>query len=199
MSGARRQENRWDPKENEQVVPETKEVSRRLYDDAMYKLEHGAEDTKTARSRDSALDSAIALSEAQWGDDYASNSALRASFRVCLIKLYAKLSPAKMNLKTALFQARKKELQRAKISDQALLKKTSLSIDLVKEHEDDVKLARLLVQNKKGINLLNIFLNHAKWRAHLSGFFVAFYSLYHFCNMQILNISQRQKNRRLCH
>lgn len=83
VSGARRQENRWDPKDNEQVVPETKEVSCRLYDDAMYKLEHGIEDKKVAKSRDSSLESAIALNEATWKDDYTSNCALRSAFRVC--------------------------------------------------------------------------------------------------------------------
>ncbi|KAL6438571.1 hypothetical protein ACFW04_004557 [Cataglyphis niger] len=82
VSGARRQENRWDPKQNEQVVPETKEVSCRLYDDAMYKLEHGIEDKKVAKSRDSALENAIALNESIWKDDYSSNCAVRALFRV---------------------------------------------------------------------------------------------------------------------
>lgn len=82
MSGARRQENRWDPKQNEQVVPETKEVSCRLYDDAMYKLEHGMEDKKVAKSRDSALEGVIALNESVWKDDYSSNCAIRALFRV---------------------------------------------------------------------------------------------------------------------
>lgn len=82
VSGARRQENRWDPKENEQVVPETKEVSCRLYDDAMYKLEHGLDDKKVAKSRNTALESAIALSDNTWKDDYSSNCALRALFRV---------------------------------------------------------------------------------------------------------------------
>ncbi|XP_043280008.1 coiled-coil domain-containing protein 130 homolog [Venturia canescens] len=126
VSGARRQENRWDPKENEQVVPETKEVSRRLYDDAMYKLEHGTNDVKTARFRDSALNSAIALNKAQWSDDYASNCALRTSFR-----------------------ARKKELERVKLSDQSLLKKAGLDMTLVQEHKDDIEIARLLTQNKR--------------------------------------------------
>lgn len=84
VSGAKRQENRWDPKENEQVVPETKEVSYRLYDDAMYKLEHGIEDKKIAKSKDSSLESAIALNNATWKDDYSSNCALRSAFRVCL-------------------------------------------------------------------------------------------------------------------
>lgn len=82
VSGARRQENRWDPTENEQVVPETKEVSRRLYDDAMYKLEHNLEDKKVAKTRKNALESTMALKETLWKDDYTSNSALRASFRV---------------------------------------------------------------------------------------------------------------------
>jgi coiled-coil domain-containing protein 130 len=84
VSGARRQENRWDPTENEQVIPETKEVSRRLYDDAMYKLEHNLEDKKVAKTRTNALENAIALNETFWKDDYTSNCALRASFRVSI-------------------------------------------------------------------------------------------------------------------
>ncbi|XP_024940032.1 coiled-coil domain-containing protein 130 homolog isoform X1 [Cephus cinctus] len=130
VSGARRQENRWDPKDNEQVVPETKEVSRRLYDDAMYKLEHCMDDTKTARSRDSALDNAIALNDTHWRDDYSSNCALRASFRVR-------------------YFARKKELQEKGTLDQQLLKNSSLNIELVSEHEDDIKLARLLMHSSQ--------------------------------------------------
>ncbi|XP_053988790.1 coiled-coil domain-containing protein 130 homolog [Hylaeus anthracinus] len=125
VSGARRQENRWDPKENEQVVPETKEVSCRLYDDAMYKLEHGLEDKKVAKSRDPSLESAIALKEATWKDDYTSNCALRSAFRT-----------------------RKKELQKKQGIDHMLLKKSGLNIDLVNEHEDDVKLAKLLMHKK---------------------------------------------------
>ncbi|XP_034191483.1 coiled-coil domain-containing protein 130 homolog [Osmia lignaria lignaria] len=126
VSGARRQENRWDPKENEQVVPETKEVSCRLYDDAMYKLEHGIEDKKVAKSRDSALESALALNDATWKDDYTSNCALRSAFRT-----------------------RKKELQKKQGLDQTLLKKSGLNIDLVNEHEDDIKLAKLLMHKKE--------------------------------------------------
>ncbi|XP_012523845.1 coiled-coil domain-containing protein 130 homolog [Monomorium pharaonis] len=125
VSGARRQENRWDPKQNEQIVPETKEVSCRLYDDAMYKLEHGMEDKKVAKSRDSALESALALNESNWKDDYSSNCAARA-----------------------LFRERKKELKNKQAGDHALLKKTGLNINLVNEHEDDIKLAKLLVHKK---------------------------------------------------
>lgn len=125
VSGARRQENRWDPKQNEQVVPETKEVSCRLYDDAMYKLEHGIEDKKVAKSRDSALEGALAMNESIWKDDYSSNCAVRA-----------------------LFRERKKELKKKQAEDHALLKKTGLDIDLVNEHEDDIKLAKLLTPKK---------------------------------------------------
>ena len=82
VSGARRQENRWDPTENEQVIPETKEVSRRLYDDAMYKLEHELDDKKVAKTRKNALERAMAINDNLWKDDYSSNCALRAAFRV---------------------------------------------------------------------------------------------------------------------
>lgn len=131
VSGARRQENRWDPTENEQVVPETKETSRRLYDDPMYKLEHGIQDKGVSKSRESALNSVIALNDSIWKDDYSSNSALRAKFR-----------------------AEKKELEKKKSLDTSLLNKMGININLVEEHEDDVKLARLLtpkvkVENKK--------------------------------------------------
>lgn len=125
VSGARRQENRWDPKQNEQVVPETKEVSCRLYDDAMYKLEHGIEDKKVAKSRDTALEDAIALNESVWKDDYSSNCAVRA-----------------------LFREKKKELKKKQTEDHALLKKTGLDIDIVNEHEDDIKLAKLLIPKR---------------------------------------------------
>ncbi|KAJ8687712.1 hypothetical protein QAD02_023506 [Eretmocerus hayati] len=129
VSGARRQENRWDPTDNEQVVPETKEVSRRLYDDAMYKLEHDLEDKKIAKKRSNVLENAIALNESIWKDDYSSNCALRSIFR-----------------------AKKTEAQTKKTIDQAFLKKKGINIDLVDEHEDDVRLAKLLMQHKDKTN-----------------------------------------------
>ena len=88
VSGARRQENRWDPTQNEQVVPETKEVSRRLFDDAMYKLEHNLEDKKVAKTRSNALENTMALNEMLWKDDYTSNCTLRSKFRVKSSYLY---------------------------------------------------------------------------------------------------------------
>ena len=44
VSGARRQERRWDSTQNGQVVPDLKETTNRLFDDAMFKLEHGDAD-----------------------------------------------------------------------------------------------------------------------------------------------------------
>ncbi|KAK9302234.1 hypothetical protein QLX08_005681 [Tetragonisca angustula] len=150
VSGARRQENRWDPKENEQVIPETKEVSCRLYDDAMYKLEHGVEDKKVAKLRESSLESAIALNNATWKDDYTSNSVLRSAFRT-----------------------QKKELQKKQGLDSVLLKKNGLNIDLVNEHEDDIKLAKLLMHKrdmkKNGHNPLKRLITIVRSRDRLKG------------------------------
>uniref|UniRef100_A0A6V7JAJ2 Coiled-coil domain-containing protein 130 n=1 Tax=Bracon brevicornis TaxID=1563983 RepID=A0A6V7JAJ2_9HYME len=124
-SGARRQENRWDPKENEQVVPETKEVSKRLYDDAMFKLEHGVDDLKTAKSQDPTLNRIIAKNESRWQDDYSANCALRATFR----------------------SKKKEDAERRKGTP--LLKSLGLKLNLLDEHDDDVKLAKILMHNKK--------------------------------------------------
>ena len=44
VSGARRQERRWDSTQNGQVVPDDKDTTNRLFDDAMFKLEHGDAD-----------------------------------------------------------------------------------------------------------------------------------------------------------
>ncbi|XP_034945694.1 coiled-coil domain-containing protein 130 homolog [Chelonus insularis] len=122
-SGARRQENRWDPTENEQVVPEDKEVSKRLYDDAMFKLEHSIGDKKKSKSQDPSLNRLIEKNHSQWSDDYSLNSTLRASFRT-----------------------KKKEAQEQRKS--LLAKNLSSSIELVDEHDDDVKLARIIMKNK---------------------------------------------------
>lgn len=83
LSGARRQENRWDPTQNEQVVPETKETQKKLFDDAMYKMEHGSNDQNSAESAKPRLAKLFNRNETIWGDNYTANSKLRATFRVC--------------------------------------------------------------------------------------------------------------------
>ncbi|XP_054274566.1 coiled-coil domain-containing protein 130 homolog [Macrosteles quadrilineatus] len=121
VSGARRQENRWDPTQNGQVVPEDKETSKRLFDDAMFKLEHGTSDEGSAKKLNPTLGRLINRNHTAWKDDFAANSALRAQFRV-----------------------KKKEFKAKEKIDKALLKKTGLDIALVPEHDEDIKLASLL-------------------------------------------------------
>lgn len=142
LSGARRQENRWDPTQNEQVVPETKETQKKLFDDAMYKLEHGADDKQTASDAKPRLAKLYNRNEAMWNDDFAANQQLRNSFRVSITRPVEELFSTSKN--NYIFQKRKKELKISTDIDEALLKKTNLSISLVPEREDDKKLAKLL-------------------------------------------------------
>lgn len=81
VSGARRQENRWDPTENGQVVPDMKEVQRKLFDDPMYKLEHVAADLAKGSDSKPRLRNLYKRSLDVWEDDYAANFKLRAAFR----------------------------------------------------------------------------------------------------------------------
>lgn len=125
VSGARRQENRWDPTQNEQIVPETKEVQRRMFDDAMYKLEHGAKDQKAADDSKPVLSKLFQRNDDVWKDNFEANSKLRAEFR-----------------KT------KKELKAIEDADNKLLSRTSLTgIKLLPESEEDRQLASLLKLN----------------------------------------------------
>lgn len=88
ISGARRQENRWDPTQNQQIVPETSETQKRLFDDSMYKLEHGTEDKNTAESEKPRLVKLFARNEDTWADNYTANSKLRQEFRVRILHQY---------------------------------------------------------------------------------------------------------------
>lgn len=121
VSGARRQENRWDPTQNEQIVPETKETQRKLFDDPMYKLEHGAKDLKAAEYAKPVIGRLYQRNEDVWKDCFEANSRLRAEFR-----------------KT------KKEIKATEDKDKELLKKSSLEIKLLPESTDDQKIAKLL-------------------------------------------------------
>lgn len=121
VSGARRQENRWDPKENEQLVPEDKSTSKRLFDDAMFKLEHGCGDKKQADSVQPALAKLTAKRQKLWQDDYAANCILRQQFR-----------------------EKNNELKSKDAKDAALLQKSSLQIKLLPlSKEDKLKAAQL--------------------------------------------------------
>ncbi|XP_055640567.1 coiled-coil domain-containing protein 130 homolog isoform X2 [Toxorhynchites rutilus septentrionalis] len=129
VSGARRQENRWDPTQNEQIVPETKEVQKKLFDDAMYKLEHGAKDTKAAEDAKPVLGQLYQRNSSIWKDDFEANSRLRAEFR-----------------------ASKKQIKLQDEKDKALLVKSSLDISLLPESDSDRRMAALMrLQSAKSI------------------------------------------------
>lgn len=126
MSGARRQENRWDPLQNEQIVPETKETQKKLFDDPMYKLEHQTTDVKAADDAKPALEKLYSRNTDVWKDNYEANSALRAQFR-----------------KT------KKELKLKEDQDKKLLIKSSLDISLLPENDQDRQIAALMTLQGK--------------------------------------------------
>ncbi|EFX83413.1 hypothetical protein DAPPUDRAFT_48162, partial [Daphnia pulex] len=120
VSGAKRQERRWDPLDNEQVVPEEKSTSQKLATDAMFKLEHGEKDALKSKNAAPIIDRLQDHRE-RWRDDYTTNRILRDQFR--------------------------KELKARAAVDAALLAKSSLDIKLLPQSEDDQKIASLLRLN----------------------------------------------------
>ncbi|KAI8421413.1 hypothetical protein MSG28_009488 [Choristoneura fumiferana] len=121
VSGARRQENRWDPTENGQIVPETKETQKRMFDDAMFRLEHKTGDEDGAKQDKPRLGRLVGRNESVWKDDYEANCSLRRNFR-----------------------KRRKELEEASVNDCLLLSKSSLDINLLPENDEDRQMATLL-------------------------------------------------------
>ena len=125
MEGARRVEQRWDPSQNGQIVPDDKSVGRRIADDAMFKLEHERKD------KDKSSDSAPRINELSQiqdrvKDDWLANKMLRDQFR-----------------------ARKKERKAQVEKDKLITGKCGLELELVEEEDEDVRMARLLnVQSK---------------------------------------------------
>jgi len=126
VEGATRQERRWDPTENGQVVPDDKAVGKKLADDAMYKLEH--QSTDRGKSKDFAP-RLVGISDIQdrVKDDYLANRMLRDRFR-----------------------QRKKVAALKKSQDAKVLARSGLALDLVDECPEDVRLAQLLaIQARK--------------------------------------------------
>ncbi|CAH0587161.1 unnamed protein product [Chrysodeixis includens] len=121
VSGARRQENRWDPAENGQIVADTTETQKKLFDDPMFKLEHKTGDEDAAKLDKPRLGRLVGRNESVWKDDYDANCSLRRKFR-----------------------KRRKELEEASVNDSLLLAKSSLDINLLPENEDDRNMASLL-------------------------------------------------------
>lgn len=120
LCGARRKEQRWDPKDNEQIVPEDKATQKKLATDAMYKLEHGSDDKQRGKLVIPTIGQ-ITDERYQYKDDYIINKIARDKFR-----------------------NEKKAIKAAETADKELLLKSSLDIALVKETDEDKKLAGLL-------------------------------------------------------
>lgn len=85
LSGARRQERRWDPTENEQIVPD-REVNAKMEADPMFRLEHGIEDKQKKDAASSVLER-LETMQSRWKDDYNCNQILRKKFRVSCLPL----------------------------------------------------------------------------------------------------------------
>ncbi|KAI1287246.1 Coiled-coil domain-containing protein [Halotydeus destructor] len=119
LSGASRQERRWDPNENEQIAPDRDE-SKKLASDPMFRLEHKVEDRRKLEAAIPVLEQLEKVQE-RWRDDFACNQLLRKGFRM-----------------------ERKQLKMQAAVDKELLQKSSLAITLLPEDEKDAKIAALL-------------------------------------------------------
>ncbi|ESN98817.1 hypothetical protein HELRODRAFT_155902 [Helobdella robusta] len=81
ICGARRKEQRWDPHENEQIVPEDKDNQKKLALDSMYKLEHASFDQSKSKSAVPRI-TQLLNHNASHKDDFALNQMARKIFRV---------------------------------------------------------------------------------------------------------------------
>ncbi|XP_076032104.1 coiled-coil domain-containing protein 130 homolog [Oratosquilla oratoria] len=116
VSGARRQERRWDPTQNEQVVPEDKAVTNRMAQDAMFKLEHMAQDKEKTKKLDCTLQELEEFQDTRWKEDYAVNRAMRDAMRVRRAKArIQKARDAGYNLPVPLLKANKDDEYTAKL------------------------------------------------------------------------------------
>ena len=82
VSGARRQEKRFDPKENGQVVPDDRDKIKKLATDAMFKLEHVEKDKSKGKDAKANLASLEDFQYGRWKDDYVANRFMRDKLRV---------------------------------------------------------------------------------------------------------------------
>ncbi|KAF7495683.1 Coiled-coil domain-containing protein -like protein [Sarcoptes scabiei] len=126
LNGARRQENRWDPTENEQIEVD-KTIAKKNKLDPMFQLESKVLDKNSANEKKSTIEN-LEKFQNRLKDDYSINCLLRKKFR-----------------------NEKKELNLRAINDVALLRKSSLPIGirLVAETSSDTKMAKLMTLQSK--------------------------------------------------
>lgn len=120
ISGARRKEQRWDPHENEQIVPEDRDNQKKLVLDSMYKLEHSSNDLDKGKTAAPRLAQIMEIKSSQ-KDDFSLNQLARKKFR-----------ESKQAAKAIL------------VKNEEVKKRLNLSIDLLPESESDVHKAKLL-------------------------------------------------------
>ena len=120
VSGARRQEKRFEAKENGTVVPDEKATINKLATDAMFKLEHGEKDESKSKDNKPRINKMMQIQD-RVKDDYMANRILRDQMR-----------------------GPRKKAKEQSVKDAALLAKNSLNIKLLPESESDKKMASLL-------------------------------------------------------
>ena len=123
LSGARRKEERWDAKANEQIEMTEYKDKQQLMTNPMFKLEHTVKDKKKLHTVIPTLNEIQDLQEDK-RDDYLLNKALRKTFR-----------------------EQKRKIEKAQERDKKLLSKSSLDIPLLEETEEDRKLSKLIKFN----------------------------------------------------
>ena len=117
ISGAKRKTEEWDVKTTEVIeLPDEAERAKRATD-AMYRLEHEAQDVAKAKASEPAMVRLMRMKAAE--DSYSQNADLRRAFRT-----------------------KKKEDARQVAADAAVQARYGLAVSLVAEHPDDVAAAQ---------------------------------------------------------
>ena len=119
---------------------------KKMNSDAMFKLEHGEDDKAKLKAKVAGL-SELEAKQSRWKDDDLLNAQARNVFRVWrhYKLLFENCGVIWTNMRYMyILQTTKKSLKEECEQDLALLKKSSLDIALVKEHDDDKRMASLL-------------------------------------------------------
>lgn len=119
LSGARRKEERWNAKDNEQIEATDHEVKKKLISDPMFKLEHARNDETKSKEAAPNLQQ-LHGSQMLWKDDYQLHKLMRKNFKY-----------------------ETKRIEEKRRSDEKILLNGSIKLELLDETEEDVRLAKL--------------------------------------------------------
>ncbi|CAK9290291.1 unnamed protein product [Gordionus sp. m RMFG-2023] len=126
ISGARRQERRWDAIANEQIQTEEKKEHHKMEKDSMYKLERGVEDEGKKMSLIPTMERLVQIQDTLWDDDFSQNKRLRDQLR------------------------KEKKMEKIKTEEENSVKsKYSLNIPILDKSDKDKYLAKLILHNAK--------------------------------------------------